>query len=83
MATVACTSSSSVQQEEDVDEFGPQLVGKLQSQGISAADIKKLQEAGYHTVESVAFAPKKHLITIKGISEAKADKLLVSAYFET
>jgi hypothetical protein len=35
-----------------------------------------LQEAGFHTVESVAFSPKKHLITIKGISEAKADKLL-------
>ena len=49
----------------------------LQGQGISAADVKKLQEAGYHTVEAVAFAPKKTLITIKGISEAKADKLLV------
>jgi hypothetical protein len=49
----------------------------LQSQGISAADIKKLEDAGYHTVESVAFAPKKHLIAVKGISEAKADKFLV------
>lgn len=49
----------------------------LQSQGISPADIKKLEEAGYHTVEAVAFAPKKYLIAIKGISEAKADKLLV------
>lgn len=28
------------------------------------------------TVESVAFTPKKVLITIKGISEAKADKIL-------
>lgn len=49
----------------------------LQGQGITAADVKKLEEAGYHTVEAVAFAPKKHLITIKGISEAKADKILV------
>jgi DNA repair protein RAD51 len=49
----------------------------LQSQGISAADIKKLEDAGYHTVEAVAFAPKKNLIAIKGISEAKADKFLV------
>lgn len=40
-------------------------------------DIKKLQEAGYHTIESVAFATKKHLITVKGISETKADKILV------
>ena len=37
--------------------------------------MKKLTDAGYHTVESVAFAPKKALITIKGISEAKADKI--------
>lgn len=49
----------------------------LQSQGISATDIKKLEDAGYHTVEAVAFAPKKNLLAIKGISEAKADKFLV------
>lgn len=36
-------------------------------------------EAGYHTVESIAFVPKKHLITVKGISEAKADKLIAEA----
>lgn len=49
----------------------------VQGQGITGGDIKKLQEAGYHTIESIAFATKKHLITIKGISEAKADKILV------
>ena len=48
--------------------------------GITAGDVKKLQEAGYHTVEAVAFAPKKQLITVKGISEAKADKILVSFF---
>lgn len=53
------------------------LCSLFQSAGISAADIKKLEEAGYHTVEAVAFAPKKHLLTIKGISEAKADKIIV------
>lgn len=42
--------------------------------------MKKLEEAGYHTVEAVAYAPKKELINIKGISEAKADKILVSTY---
>ena len=46
-----------------------------QAQGISATDVKKLADAGYHTVESVAYAPKKALIMIKGISEAKADKI--------
>lgn len=46
--------------------------------GINANDVKKLEEAGFHTVEAVAYAPKKELINIKGISEAKADKILVS-----
>lgn len=39
-------------------------------------DCTKLSEAGLHTVEAVAFTPKKQLCTIKGISEAKADKIL-------
>lgn len=37
--------------------------------------MKKLADAGYHTVESVAYAPKKALVMIKGISETKADKI--------
>lgn len=49
----------------------------LQQSGISASDIKKLEDAGFHTVEAVAYAPKKELLSIKGISEAKADKVLV------
>lgn len=49
----------------------------LQQCGISASDIKKLEDAGFHTIEAVAYAPKKELLNIKGISEAKADKVLV------
>lgn len=41
--------------------------------------MKKLEEAGYYTVEAVAFSPKKALLSIKGISEAKADKILNEA----
>lgn len=44
--------------------------------GISATDIKKLKEGGFYTVESIAYAPKKLLLAVKGISETKADKLL-------
>jgi DNA repair protein RAD51 len=44
--------------------------------GITEGDCKKLAEHGFYTVESVAFAPKKALIALKGISEAKADKFL-------
>lgn len=65
--------------EDEFDMMAPMLVDKLQEAGISAADTKKLSEAGYHTIEAVAFTPKKLLCTIKGISEQKADKILAEA----
>jgi DNA repair protein RAD51 len=46
---------------------------------VSAADVKKLNEAGFFTVESIAYSTKKQLLAVKGISEAKADKLLAEA----
>lgn len=52
------------------------IIWILQEAGISSSDTKKLADAGLHTVEAVAFTPKKTLCTIKGISEAKADKIL-------
>jgi len=64
------------QQEEEVEDGGPILVSKLEQHGISANDIKKLTESGFFTVESLAYTPKKALLAIKGISEAKADKIL-------
>lgn len=51
----------------------------LQGNGITAGDIKKLSESGFHTVQSIAYTPKKQLVAIKGISEAKADKILAEA----
>ena len=44
--------------------------------GITSTDCKRLEEAGYYTVESIAFTPKKMLLIVKGISEPKADKIL-------
>lgn len=60
-------------------QAGPLLIQTLEKQGIAAGDIKKLQEAGYNTVESIAFTTKKTLINVKGISEAKADKIMAAA----
>jgi len=65
---------------ETQEQFGPLSVTKLEMSGITGADIKKLQEAGLHTIEAVAYTPKKHILNIKGISEAKADKILMEAY---
>jgi len=64
---------------EDAEASGPMPVGALEAHGIGSADVKKLREAGYHTVESVVYAPKKALLNIKGISEAKADKVIAEA----
>jgi DNA repair protein RAD51 len=64
------------EQEDSYQLSGPLLVGKLQEAGIHINDIKKLADAGLNTVEAVAFTPKKVLVTIKGISEQKADKIL-------
>lgn len=47
--------------------------------GITVGDVKKLMEAGYHTVESVAYTLKKTLQTVKNISEQKAEKLITEA----
>ncbi|XP_018582815.1 DNA repair protein RAD51 homolog 1 isoform X2 [Scleropages formosus] len=65
--------------EEEDESFGPQPLSRLEQCGISASDIKKLEDAGFHTIEAVAYTPKKDLLNIKGISEAKAEKILAEA----
>jgi len=65
--------------EEEEENCGPLPLNKLEQNGISASDIRKLQEKGYHSVEAVAYAPKKELVAVKGISEAKADKIIMEA----
>ena len=47
--------------------------------GITEADLKKLMDAGYHSVDAVAHALKKSLTTIKGLSETKIEKILSEA----
>lgn len=67
------------EQEEQAEATGPLLVDRLEELGVSATDTKKLREAGLLTVESVAHSTKKRLLSVKGISETKADKLLQEA----
>ncbi|KAI0989078.1 hypothetical protein GJ496_004485 [Pomphorhynchus laevis] len=57
------------------DQCGPLLIAKLAQFGIATNDLKKMEEAGFHTIESIAFTPRKSLLSIKGISEAKAEKI--------
>ncbi|XP_016087116.1 DNA repair protein RAD51 homolog A-like [Sinocyclocheilus grahami] len=79
---MAMRNVSRVEAEADAEEeehFGPQPISRLEQCGISSSDIKKLEDGGFHTVEAVAYAPKKELLHIKGVSEAKADKILTEA----
>lgn len=62
--------------EEDVSEQGPTPIDALEQHGITSGDIKKMKEAGLNTVESILFKPKKDLVLVKGMSEAKIDKVL-------
>ena len=66
-------------QTEDMGESGPIPVSVLEQHGIAQGDIKKLIEAGLNSIESILFQPKKFLITVKGLSETKIDKILEAA----
>lgn len=49
--------------------------------GLTKRDIQLIVEGGFHTVESVAYTPKRVLEQIKGISEQKATKILTEGGF--
>lgn len=59
--------------EADEDFF--QDIDQLQTHGINVADLKKLKGAGICTVRGVQMITKKKLCNIKGLSEAKVDKI--------
>ena len=72
-ATVQGDRQSQALHEEEEDFF--QDIELLQSHGINVADIKKLKTAGICTVRGIQMVTKKRLCAIKGLSEAKVDKM--------
>ncbi|WWC65000.1 meiotic recombinase Dmc1 [Kwoniella dejecticola CBS 10117] len=54
---------------------GFESVDELQSHGINVQDISKLKASGIVTVLGVAQTTRRHLMKIKGLSEAKVEKL--------
>lgn len=54
-------------------------IEELKTVGVSASDVAKLVESGYNTVQSLACAPRKELLEVKGFSDAKVDKLIKEA----
>ncbi|KAF0268650.1 DNA repair protein HuRAD51 [Hanseniaspora uvarum DSM 2768] len=67
------------QEEEYIAPSNFTQLDKLLGGRISKNDLINLRESGYHTVESIAYAIKKDLLEVKGISDLKADYLLQEA----
>jgi meiotic recombination protein DMC1 len=61
-----------------VEELGAvtyRVVDDLQSVGVNVSEINKLKEAGFHTIGQVMQQPLKVLIDIKGLTEARVEKI--------
>ena len=67
-----------IQENENENEYHP--IELLQDSGINNNDIKKLVDAGFNSLESIAYTPKKNLVIIKGLSEIKVDKIIKAVY---
>ncbi|XP_018016362.1 meiotic recombination protein DMC1/LIM15 homolog [Hyalella azteca] len=50
-------------------------IDEMQAHGINAADIKKLKSVGICTIKGVQMTTRRKLCAIKGLSEAKVDKI--------
>ncbi|KAI3834720.1 hypothetical protein MKX03_000329 [Papaver bracteatum] len=47
--------------------------------GIASVDVKKLKDVDLCTFGDVAYSPRKELLLIKGINDAKVDKIIEAA----
>eukprot|EP01024_Parvocaulis_polyphysoides_P015800 TRINITY_DN16984_c0_g2_i2.p1 TRINITY_DN16984_c0_g2~~TRINITY_DN16984_c0_g2_i2.p1 ORF type:complete len:330 (+),score=48.75 TRINITY_DN16984_c0_g2_i2:340-1329(+) len=65
---------------EEEQPSGITPIDDLQKFGIGSSDLKKLKDVGILTVETLAHSAKKDLLTVKGLSEVKVEKLLKEAY---
>lgn len=74
----ALTTFSTRMTQEDND-VGPLSIDQLEGNGITMSDLNKLKSEGFHTIESIAYTPKKALLQVKGISETKADRISAEA----
>ena len=64
-------------EEEELERWTD--IERLTEVGIGAADIAKLKGGGVNTVEGLNMFVRKHLVAIKGLSDAKIDKILDAA----
>jgi len=53
-----------------------QEIDRLESVGINVSDIKKLKASGFYTMSSIMMSTSTTLGNIKGLSEAKVQKII-------
>ncbi|CAG8704331.1 226_t:CDS:10 [Dentiscutata erythropus] len=68
-----------LQESEEEEELFYTEIDELQNHGIGAVDITKLKGAGICTVRAIHMTTRRNLCKIKGLSEAKVDKLKETA----
>ncbi|XP_020316428.1 meiotic recombination protein DMC1/LIM15 homolog [Oncorhynchus tshawytscha] len=64
---------------QDDEESFFQDIDTLQKYGINMADLKKLKSVGICTVKGIQMTTRRALCNIKGLSEAKVDKIKEAA----
>ena len=67
------------QHEEAAAETAHTLIAELEKLGIKAKTVETLSKAGFYTVESVVYTPRRALEAIKGLSEQEVTKCLEAA----
>ncbi|GAB1602420.1 meiotic recombination protein DMC1/LIM15 homolog [Argonauta hians] len=73
MAVDQVVAPGDLSEEEEDPIF--QDIELLQNHGINAADIKKLKQSGICTIRGIHMTTRKKMCNIKGISEAKMEKI--------
>ncbi|KAK7804237.1 hypothetical protein U0070_019361, partial [Myodes glareolus] len=64
---------------QDDEESLFQDIDLLQKHGINMADIKKLKSVGICTIKGIQMTTRRALCNVKGLSEAKVDKIKEAA----
>ncbi|OQR99202.1 RecA family ATPase Dmc1 [Achlya hypogyna] len=64
------------EEDHDDERISYDRIEVLQDAGINATDIAKLKEDGFATVGQLFQVSMKRLLQVKGVSEAKAEKLI-------
>ena len=77
--TAQAPSTSLAEADDDLEPTHTPIVA-LSNFGIQTGDIRKLSDAGITTTEALIRMTKRKLCNVKGVSDAKAEKLREAAY---